>query len=101
MRSKTYQFQWIFNHRNAALLLLFNIISPWSDAVHSIRPLYQLLSSHRDRRIQIFKMEYFAKKIMPECRCATIKFSEEGEGGLCNHGTLIKISSETPEKEAL
>ena len=47
-----------------------------SDGVHSIRSLYKLLTSYRDREnCQTFKMERFAKRIMNECRCATRNFS--------------------------
>ena len=49
---------------------------------------------------QTFKMERFAKTIMPECRCATRNFSGQGAGGLWNWGTSIKILSKTSEKEA-
>ena len=51
-----------------------------SDAVHSINSLYELLSSHRDRDVlrtqhcQTFKMEPFAKRIIPEPRRATRHF---------------------------
>ena len=55
-----------------------------SDSVQSIRSLYKLLSSYRDRDVfrtlSNFKMERFAKRKMPECRCATRKFS--GQGGM-------------------
>ena len=77
-----------------------------SDALHSIRSPYRLLSSYRDRETypehcQTFKMERFAKRIMPECRCATKNFSgQRGGGGLWNWGTSIKILSKTPQKRA-
>ena len=62
-------------------------------AVHSIVSLYKLLSSYRDRETysehcQTFKMERFAKRIMPECRCATRLFSGQwGWGGWGVSGT--------------
>ena len=50
--------------------------------MHSIRSLYKLLSSCQDRSIsehcQTFKMECFAKRIIPKCRCATRNISEQG-----------------------
>ena len=52
---------------------------------YSIRSLYNLPSSYRDRHsehCQTFKMEPFAKRIMPECRCATSSFSGQEEGFL-------------------
>ena len=60
-----------------------------SDAVHIIRSLYNLLSSYRDRDVfrtlSTFKRERFAKRRMPECRCATRNFTWQergyGEGG--------------------
>ena len=48
-----------------------------SDAVHSIRSLTVQITEH----YQIFKMECFAKRIMPECRCTTRTFSGQGGGG--------------------
>ena len=39
---------------------------------------------------QTFKMTRFAKRIMPDCRCATRNFSGQEVG---------EISSKTPEKE--
>ena len=48
------------------------------DAVHSLRSLYKLLSSYRDRfseHCQTSKTEGFAKRIMPECTHATRNFS--------------------------
>ena len=59
------------------------IILNVSDAVYGIRSL-NLLSSYRDRRIQNtvkkFQIKRFAKRIMPECRCATRNFSGQEEG---------------------
>ena len=58
------------------------IILNVSDAVYGIRSL-NLLSSYRDRRIQNtvkkFQIKRFAKRIMPECRCATRNFSGQEE----------------------
>ena len=55
-----------------------------SDAVHSIRSQYKLLSSYRVISYQTFKMERFPKIIMLECRCATRNFSGQVGGGLWN-----------------
>ena len=57
----------------------------FSNAVHSIRSLPKLLSSYRDRETypkcyQAFKMDSFAKRIMPQCRCATRTFQGKGSG---------------------
>ena len=53
------------------------------DIEHSIRSLYNLLSSYQDGGItehcQKFKMKRFVKRIVPECRCTTRSF--QGEGG--------------------
>ena len=57
-----------------------------SDAVHSIRhkvtlQITEQLSRQRhvqEEHSQTFKMERFAKRIMPECRRATRNFSEQG-----------------------
>ena len=47
-----------------------------SDPVHSIRSLYKLLSSYRDRDIfrTLSNIERLAKRSMPECRCTTRLF---------------------------
>ena len=45
-------------------------------------------------------MYHFAKRIMPECRCATRNFSGKGGRDLWNKGISKKISSKTPEKQA-
>ena len=50
-----------------------------SDVVHSRRSLCKLLSSYRERETysehcSTFKMECFAKRIVPEYRCATRSF---------------------------
>ena len=54
-----------------------------SDAVHSIRSLYKLLSSYRDRRIQntVKHLRFsFLQKEYPNCRCATKNVSGKGVG---------------------
>ena len=60
-------------------------IRNFSNAVHSIRSLHKLLSSYRDRETyskcyQAFKMDSFAKRIIPRCRCATRTFQGKGSG---------------------
>ena len=71
---------------------IFQILNV-SDIVHSIRSLYKLLRSHQDRHdsehCQTIKMDHFAKRIMPECSCATRKFS--GQGKFCGTRTLQYI----------
>ena len=55
-----------------------------SDAVHSVRSLYKLLNSYRDRcdsdHHQTFEMDRFTKTIMPEW-VRTRNFSGQGGGG--------------------
>ena len=70
-----------------------------SDAVHSIRSLYNLLSIDQ-QHCQTFKMERFTKRIMPECSYASRIFSGQERRRLWNLGTSINISSKTQEKEA-
>ena len=41
---------------------------------------------------QTFKMEHFAKKIMPECRCATRDFSLQGR--FCGTRVILKLHFE-------
>ena len=52
------------------------------DVVHSIRSLYNLLSSYQDRGItehrQTFKIKCVVKRIMPERRCTTRSFQSKG-----------------------
>ena len=79
-----------------------------SEAAHCIRSLYKLLRNYRERDVfrtlsNIFQIERFAKRIMPECRCCAIRnFSgKRGRGW----GVKLKhfhkhISSKTQEKEA-
>ena len=40
----------------------------------------KLLRQTYSEHCQTFKMEYFAKRIMPECRCTTRNVSEQGRG---------------------
>ena len=50
-------------------------------AVHSIRSLYKSLSSYHktySEHCVTFKMEHFAKRIMPECQYATRIFQHSG-----------------------
>ena len=52
------------------------------DVVHSIRSLYNLLSSYQDKGItehrQTFKIKCFVKRIVPERRCTTRSFQSKG-----------------------
>ena len=56
-----------------------------SDVIHSIRSLSKLLSSREvySKDCKTFKMEHFAKRIVPECRCTTRRF----QGKVRFHGT--------------
>ena len=67
-----------------------------SDAVHSIRSLYKLLSGYQDRLIQntikhlrfAKKGLFFAKIMMPKCRCTSKPFS--GQARFCRTTALQK-----------
>ena len=70
------QYAWTYlNKQSSEYARILNV----SDAVHSIRSLYKLLSNYHDRCIlrhcQTFKIECFVKTIMPECRHTIRKFS--------------------------
>ena len=39
---------------------------------------YYKVTVHCTEHCQTFKMEHFAKRIMPQCRCTTINFSRRG-----------------------
>ena len=70
-----------------------------SDAVHSIRSLYKLLSRSRQtysEHCQKFKIERFTKTVMAECRHTTRKFS--GQGRTRGTRTLREILSKTRKK---
>ena len=77
-------------------------ISNVPDAVRSIKLLYKLLSSYRDRDLFITLSNIydrvFWKKNMPGCRCGTIVLFRAGSDRLWNQGTPINISN--GEKEA-
>ena len=77
-----------------------------SDAVHSIGPLYKLLSSYEKTYLehcQIFKIEHFVEIIMAECRCATINLSwqveELGAWTVCETRALHKHFIEKHKKK--
>ena len=74
-----------------------------SDIVHSIRSLYKLLNSYRERGLselsQTFKMQQFSKRIMPECRRATNSF--QGWGGFVELGHFDKHLTESARKRYL
>ena len=80
-----------------------------SDAVHSVRSLYKLLSSYQHRHIQnMFKhlrWIVFAKRIMPECRCI-VRIFQDREGimelGLFNkHFVKNARKKKTPQGNIL
>ena len=71
--------------RSAEYARILNV----SDAVHSIRSLYKLLSSSRDRRIQN-TVEYLRWSV----------FQGTGWGGVVDLGHFIYILSKTKENKA-
>ena len=80
-------------------LIVLNV----SDAVHSIRSLYKLLSSYQYRHIQ-GTVNHLRWSVLQKEQClgASANFFRVGEGvGLQKQGTSINILSKTQEKEAL
>ena len=74
-----------------------------SDEVHSIRSLYKLLNSYRDRgaskTLSNIQDGAFCKKNNALVQKRHQKYFRSGEGDLWNYGTSINILSKTQEKE--
>ena len=67
---------------------ILNMSDDISDVVHSIRSLYKLLISYRDRNIQ---------NIVKHLRRSVLQKKKDGTR---NQGTSTNVSSKTQEKEA-